>query len=92
MVTEAEVAAAGVAFALESGKEPAYRALAVLLLKLESIALRPEVSPVMVPSSDGVTLYSLKRDGFGWHCSCPGFRHRGRCKHVAGVVAVEVRP
>jgi DNA polymerase/3'-5' exonuclease PolX len=52
-------------------------------------AIQPPI-PVRttVKSSDGSTVYSLEVDEDGnAKCSCPGFRHRGNCKHLAHVLA-----
>lgn len=43
---------------------------------------------VKVKSSDGVTLYLVScLPGGLWTCTCPGFAHRGLCRHVKQVRA-----
>jgi hypothetical protein len=38
---------------------------------------------VQVDSSDGVTTYVVRcLPGGTWTCTCPGFEHRGECRHV----------
>ena len=40
----------------------------------------PEV--IVVEGSKGAKYY-LTNEGEGWLCTCPGFKFRGQCRHVA---------
>jgi len=36
-----------------------------------------------IKSSDGKSEYLLTKEGANIVCNCPGFKHRGKCKHQA---------
>jgi hypothetical protein len=41
---------------------------------------------VQVDSSDGITVYVVRcLPGGLWTCTCPGFVHRTRCRHIMQV-------
>ena len=43
---------------------------------------QPDPTVITVEGSKGQK-YFLSNEGEGWLCTCPGFRFRGQCKHVA---------
>jgi uncharacterized Zn finger protein len=43
---------------------------------------QPEPDVTVVEGSKGQKYY-LSNEGEGWLCTCPGFKFRGACKHVA---------
>ena len=43
-----------------------------------------DAGTIAVQGSKGETYY-LSNEGNGWLCTCPGFKFRGNCRHVAEV-------
>ena len=42
----------------------------------------PAPEQITVQGSKGETYYLTEEDG-QWSCTCPGFKYRGQCRHVA---------
>ena len=45
-----------------------------------------EAAPHWVVEGSGGHKYVVSQDKIGYNCSCVGFKYRGKCKHIDGVV------
>lgn len=50
--------------------------------ELDDTPSEPDPEVITVTGSKGEKYY-LSNEGNGWLCTCPGFKFRGQCKHVA---------
>ena len=50
----------------------------------DSAPASPDPEVITVEGSKGEK-YFLSNEGEGWLCTCPGFKFRGQCKHVAAM-------
>lgn len=64
-----------------------FEQLKAAVVEIQEIATRAPVgvleSRFVVSSTNPDTIYETRRTPKGWECSCKGFAHRGRCKHIA---------
>lgn len=54
-------------------------------VELEEGPAEPDPDVITVQGSKGETYYITNEGGGDWACTCPGFKFRGSCKHVAEI-------
>lgn len=50
--------------------------------ELDDTVSEPDNDVITVEGSRGEKYY-VSNEGLGWVCTCPGYKFRGQCKHVA---------